>query len=93
MDDRSSSALESDALTEKLMEKREHVLWFFLAIIAAVEYCIYFFEVPSWVGVVFAIGWLGWLLANELKLILHELIELNDQIAGRKNEFKKVMNK
>jgi len=93
MNDRSSSALESDTQSEKLMAQREYVLWFYMAVLGGVEAAVYFYGIPSWVGVVFAIGWLGWFLANELKLILHELVELNDQITGRKDEFRKIMKK
>jgi len=91
MSHRSSSALETDTQSEKMMVQRDRVLWLFLVILVIVEYVICFFELPSWVGVVAAIGWLGWFLSNELKMILHELIELNDQIAGRKGEFKDIV--
>ncbi|MDZ7736633.1 MAG: hypothetical protein U5P41_11425 [Gammaproteobacteria bacterium] len=92
-DNRSPSSTEADGQAEKLMEQREHVLWFFVAILIVAEIVVYYFKQPGWIGIVVAIGWLGILLANELKLIYHELIELNDQISGRKEEFKKIVKK
>ncbi len=92
IDKRSESALEADALAEKLIEQREHALWFYLAALLIVEGLIYYFDKPGWVGIVCAIAWLATYLGNELKIIYNELLEINDQIAGRKNEFSKILN-
>ena len=92
-DNRSASAIKTDRQAEMLMEKREHVLWFYLVILILVEGTIYFYDIASWIGIVFAIAWIGMFLGNELKLIYHELIELNDQLSGRKDEFKRNISK
>lgn len=89
IENRSLSALEADKQAGYLMAQRERVSWVYLAILIIVEGIIYYYEKPSWIGIVFSIGWLGMFLHNELKLVYHELIELNDQLTGRKDEFKR----
>jgi len=91
IDERSRSAFSADASAEELMRQREEVIGIFFAVLIIAEFILYYFDQPGWIGIVVAIAWLGILLANELKLIYHELIELNDQIAGRKDEFRRIL--
>ena len=91
IDERSRSALSADASTYELMRQRGEVIGIFIVVLMIAETILYYFDQPGWIGIVFAIAWLGILLANELKLIYHELIELNDQLAGRKDEFRKIL--
>jgi len=86
IDERSRSALSTDASAEELMRQRGEVIGIFVVVLMIAEIILYYFDQPGWIGIVVAIGWLGMLLGNELSLIYHELLELNDQIAGRKDE-------
>ena len=91
IDERSKSALSADASVEELMWQREYFVQIFVVVLVIAEIILYYFNQPGWIGIVVAIAWLGILLANELKLVYHELIELNDQIAGRKDEFRRIL--
>ena len=56
--------------------------------IVAVEASLWHYDVEAWIQVVAAVLWIGYLIYIYGILILHELWEMNDQLAGRKDEFR-----
>ena len=43
------------------------------------------------IQIVVPIMWVGFLIHDNALLLLHELWEINDQLAGRKDEFKNLL--
>jgi hypothetical protein len=83
-DDRSAQAEASDAYQQQLIAQRQRtfgLLFFALVIVEAAVW--YYHAVP--------VAWLGILIHNNALLILHELWEINDQLAGRKDEFSRIV--
>jgi hypothetical protein len=90
---RSERTLSSDRLQEQLAFQRQTVFGFSFLLVVVAEAAMWFFGIPVWIRIVTPIMWLGFLIHNNALLILHELWEVNDQISGRKDEFRNVLRK
>ena len=89
---RSASALESDRLQERIVYSgRVWLIWGLVAILAVGV------GISDWrdVAMIYIIAgiaaWIVFSLHLSFTAILHELYELNDQIAGRKDEFRRLV--
>ena len=90
--ERSASAREADRLQEQIVYRgRVWQVWFLIAILAAGV------GISAWQGVagIYIIAgiaaWVVFALHLNFTAVLHELYELNDQIAGRKDEFRAIV--
>jgi hypothetical protein len=90
---RSERARASDGHQAQLAVQRQRVFAILLWSLIAVEWILWYYDSPEWLLFVVPIGWLGILLHNNALLILHELWELNDQLAGRKDEFTNIVGR
>ncbi len=91
-DDRSASALEADKLQERIVHSgRVGQFWGLLAVLAVGV------GVSEWLNVamIYIItgiaAWIVFSLHLSFTQVLHEMYELNDQIAGRKDEFQRLI--
>ena len=62
----------------------------FLALIIA-EAALWYYQADVWLLLAVPTAWVGILIHNNALLILHELWEMNDQLAGRKDEFSRIV--
>lgn len=87
---RSERATEADVLAEKLVTQRQRVfagtLWFVITF----EVVFWYFDVGLWLRLLVPVLWIGFLIHNNALLVLHELWEINDQLAGRKDELRRL---
>ena len=88
---RSDSAVSSDKLQEQLAAQRQRVFGVTFWLVIAAEVAMWYYEIPVWVLIVLPVMWVGFVIHNNALLILHELWEVNDQLAGRKDEFRKLI--
>jgi len=92
-DKRSASAREADRIQERVVFGGRVLVVWCLAVILAVGVGISTWqEVPMIYIVTGIAGWVVVSLHLSLTAILHELYELNDQVAGRKDEFRELIN-
>ena len=92
-DNRTNQAIESDKLQNLLATQRERLFNItFIAVIVA-EAAMWYFGLEVWVRIIVPIMWIGFLIHNNSLLLLHELWELNDQLSGRKDELRKLLQK
>ncbi len=89
--ERSNRALASDKLMEQLVSQRQRVFGITFWFVVAAEVAMWYFDWPMWVLIVVPIMWVGFLIHDNALLLLHELWEINDQLAGRKDEFKNLL--
>ena len=80
-------------LVEALVAQRQLVFGVSLLLVVLAEVGFWFFNVGFWIRIVVPLIWVGVLVHNNALLILHELWELNDQISGRKDDFRKVVSR
>ena len=92
-DARSASARESDRFQEKLSSQRQQAFGVTLATVILIEIGLWYWDIEVWVRIVVPMLWLGLLIHNNAVLILHELWEINDQLAGRKDEFRGIFER
>ncbi len=92
-DTRAAEALAADRAQSLSVGQREQAFHFTVAILAIAEIALWYFEASSWAMVTAAIIWLGFLFHNTMTIVLHELAELNDQLAGRKDEFRTLLTR
>lgn len=90
---RSEKAQASDKLVEELVAQRQRVFGFTLVVVIVAEAVFWYFNLGLWLRVVVPVIWLGWLIHINALLILHEMWELNDQISGRKDEFRQLLSR
>ena len=86
---RSEQHLTADELQEKIvMRGRSYQLWVALIVLAVGAAVAGYYEVsPIWI-MVGTVGWAVSALHISFTATLGELYEINDQLAGRKDEFK-----
>jgi hypothetical protein len=90
-DSRSRLARESDKAQEKNVAQRQWVFGVTLWTIVLLEAALWYWQIETWILVVIPLLWLGLLIHSNSLLILHELWEINDQLAGRKDEFRNLI--
>ncbi len=91
-DDRSASAREADRLQERVVfGGRTWQFWGLVAILAVGVGISVWRDVVTIYIIAGIAAWIVFSLHLSFTAILHELFELNDQIAGRKDEFKRVV--
>ena len=90
-DSRSRLARESDRAQEKNVAQRQWVFGVTLWVIVLAEAVLWYWQIETWVLIVIPLLWVGLLIHNNSLLILHELWEINDQLAGRKDEFRNLI--
>jgi hypothetical protein len=88
---RSDSAYRADLRAIDLITSHQLAIWVLLVILVLVEGAIYYFNIPSWIGIAFGLGWLGLVVHLNLMPIYSELLELNDQVAGRKEDLRQLI--
>jgi len=91
--ERSIRALSSDRLIEQLVSQRQRVFGITFWFVVAAEVAMWYFDWPMWVLIVVPIMWIGFLIHDNALLLLHELWEVNDQLAGRKDELKNLLER
>ena len=89
---RSASALEADRLQERVVySSRVWQIWALIAVLT-VGVGVSVWQNVSMIYIVASIAaWIVFSLHISFTAILHELYELNDQIAGRKDEFRRTI--
>ena len=92
-DNRTNQAIESDKLQNLLATQRERLFNITFIAVIVVEAAMWYFGLEVWVRIIVPIMWIGFLIHNNSLLLLHELWELNDQLSGRKDEFRKLLQK
>ncbi|MDA0692632.1 MAG: hypothetical protein O3C58_12300 [Nitrospinae bacterium] len=90
--ERSKKAVESDKLQEQLVNQRQTVFRSTFWLVVLIEIGLWYFQIDLWIRLVVPMVWIGFLIHNNALLILHELWEINDQLAGRKDEFRNVIS-
>lgn len=91
-DNRSASARNADRLQEQVVLKGR--VWQVWSLIALLVVSV---SVAGWQGVATMYvmagiaAWIVFSLHLSFTAVLHELFELNDQLAGRKDEFRRLM--
>jgi hypothetical protein len=88
---RSAKAYAADEAQQKLVSQRFMVWHLMLGGLIVGEALLWYFDAPAWILLVVPMGWLGLVVQNNALVILHELWELNDQLAGRKDEFRSLL--
>ena len=92
IDNRSASALESDRLQERVVYSgRVWQFWGLMAILAVGVGISVWQDVATVYIIAGIAAWIVYSLHLSFTAILHELYELNDQIAGRKDEFRRLV--
>ena len=91
-DERSKKAFASDKLQEQLANQRQTVFRITFWLVVLIEIGLWYFQIDLWIRLVVPMLWIGLLIHNNALLILHELWEINDQLAGRKDEFRNVIS-
>ncbi|MQV46519.1 hypothetical protein [Sinorhizobium medicae] len=92
-DFRSKKAVEADQLQEQLLKQRRWVFQVTATVTVLIEIGLWYWGADTWVQIVVPIFWIGLLLHNATLCILHELWELNDQLAGRKAELRALVSR
>ncbi len=91
-DDRSASAREADKLQERIVfGGRAWQFWGLVVILAAGVGVSVWQDVATMYIIAGIAVWIVFSLHLSFTAILHELYELNDQIAGRKDEFRSLV--
>ncbi len=93
LDQRSGTAKASDKFQEELAAQRQRVFSVTLFLVVIAEVLFWYLNQGLWLRVVVPIMWVGLLIHNNALLILHELWELNDQVSGRKDEFRQLLSR
>jgi hypothetical protein len=75
-----------------LVAQRQRLFGILFWALIGTEAILWYFDRPEWILIAVPIAWLGVLIHNNALLILHELWEINDQLAGRKDEFSKIVS-
>jgi hypothetical protein len=88
---RSAQANASDAYQEQLIVQRQRTFGLLFLALIIVEAALWYSQSDTWLLLVVPVAWLGILIHNNALLILHELWEMNDQLAGRKDEFSRIV--
>lgn len=91
--DRSDQSRASDEYQEKLVAQRQQVFGLSLFVVVLVEIGLWYWSMEMWLHIVVPLFWIGLLLHSNALLILHELWEINDQLSGRKDEFRVLFGK
>lgn len=92
-DQRSEKAQAADKLAEQLISQRQRLFGITLWSVILAEAAFWYFDLGLWIRIVVPLIWVGFLVHNFTLVILHELWELNDQISGRKDEFRQVISR
>jgi hypothetical protein len=90
-DDRSAQAEASDAYQQQLIAQRQRTFGLLFFALVIVEAAVWYYHADTWLLLAVPVAWLGILIHNNALLILHELWEINDQLAGRKDEFSRIV--
>ena len=91
---RSETALEADKLQEKLVQRsRVWQIWAAIALLALGVWLAISFKVNELIIMTGVIAWAVFITHVNLTQVLHELYELNDQLAGRKDEFRAIFQR
>ena len=91
MSPRSRAAIAVDEAAERLVRQRRTWMYVLLGALVVIESMLSWYAPPSWVYVVVGIAWLGIVVQDSLVHLQHELIEVNDQLAGRKDELRSLL--
>ena len=86
--ERSEKASATDKLQEQLVGQRQRVFAVTFWIVVIIEIGFWYFDIDVWIRLVVPLLWIGFLIHNNALLVLHELWEINDQLSGRKDEFR-----
>ena len=78
--------LQADTDASELIDKRFRVIQFFNVVFASVALAAWWFEWSPWATLAIFIALVGNIIHNNQTLLLHELVELNDQVSGRKSD-------
>ena len=93
-DYRSDSALAADKLQERIVYSgRVWQLWFLIGVLAGGVGIAVWQDVATIYIIAGIAAWVAFSFHLSFTAILHELYELNDQIAGRKDEFKDLVQR
>ncbi len=88
-DDRSATALDADRLQEQLVNRsRVWQFWAAVGFLALGVWLALWKEISEVTIMTGVIAWAVFAIHLNFTQILHELYEINDQLAGRKDEFK-----
>ena len=85
---RSEGAFAADRAADKLMNQRTRVIQFLNVFLVLFGLLVFYLEWPLWLVVLIGLGWVGNIIHNNDTLLLHELVEINDQLTGRKDELR-----
>ena len=88
---RSEKSRAADQYQEQLVNQRQRLFAILFFAVVLIEIALWYWNIDVWVRLVVPILWVGLLVHNNALLILHELWELNDQLAGRKDEFRNLL--
>ena len=87
-DGRSQPALEADRLAERIISRRRWHFWG-LVVILAIGVAVAVWQDVATIYIMAGIAaWIAYLINHNFTAIFNELDEINNQIAGRKDEFK-----
>ncbi len=91
---RSETALEADKLQEKLVQRsRVWQIWVAIALLALGVWLAISFKVNEVIIMAGVVAWAVFITHVNFTQVLHELYELNDQLAGRKDEFRAIFQR
>ena len=81
----------SDELQEKLVteQQRSFAISFFFVLLLEIGFM--YWGVAIWLRLIVPLLWIGYLIHRASIQIIHELYEINDQLAGRKDELKSML--
>jgi hypothetical protein len=85
---RTEKARASDEFQMQLANQRQRVFGISFCAVVLIEIGLWYWGIDVWVRLVVPILWVGFLVHNNALLVLHELWEINDQLAGRKDDFR-----
>jgi len=91
-DNRSAFAREADRVQEQIvLRRRIWQVWFLVAVLAMGVGLAVWRDVATVYIMAGIAAWIVFSLHMSFTAVLHELYELNDQLAGRKDEFRELL--
>lgn len=91
--ERSEKARATDELQKKLATQQQRLFSMTFWLVVVLEAGLWYWEIDVWIRLIAPLLWIGFLIHSYALLILHELWEINDQLAGRKDELRNLLKK
>ena len=91
MKERTPDALNADRAAETHLGQRQRRWWLETAILVGGVAVCWSIEAPQTIAIAFIVWWVVFSLKLDLAAIMNEMFEINDQLAGRKDELKALL--